>query len=153
MLIEKERATTDKFSSFSLCPVLLALAGMSDFPISHAAEPCRYTAHPFTGKTTQGIGPPIFLGFDLKDNQRCWQPGQAYTHQGLLLLRGMLLSVHVPVILHLKCPLLCCTGGTSVMQRVCDHKVPPSLRSVYSLKWGNFRITKYPGKNQDLCSG
>lgn len=71
MLIEKERATSDKFSSFSLCPVLLALVGMSDFPISHAAEPCRYTAHPFTGKTTQGIGPPIFLGFDLKDNQRC----------------------------------------------------------------------------------
>lgn len=133
MLIEKERATSVKFSSSSQCPALLTLVGISNFPISHTAEPCRCTAHPFTGTTPQGSDPPTFLFFDVEDNQKCWQPG--HTHQGLLLLRGMLLSVHVPVILDLKCHLLCCTGGVSAMQRVCDHKVPLSLKSVYSLKW------------------
>lgn len=143
MLIEKERATSDKFSSCSPCPALLALVGMSNFPISHAGEPCSCTAHPFTGTAPQGIDPPVFLGFDLKDKQRCWQPGQTHTRQGLLLLRGMLLSVQpVPVIPHLKCPLLCCTGGNSVMQRLCDHKVPLSLRSVYSPKWLQRRLWK-----------
>lgn len=135
MLDEKERPTSDKFSSSSPCPALFTVVGMPNFPISHAAEPCSCTAHPFTGTTPQGIDPPMFLVFDLKDNQKCWQPGQTHTHQGLLLLRGMLLSVHVPVILDLKCPFLCCTGGISVMQSVGNHKVPLCVRSAYSLKW------------------
>lgn len=120
MLIEKERATSDKFLS-SPCPALLALVGMSNFPISHVAKLCKCTAHPFRSTTHQGIflhsvfDPPTCLFFDLKDNQRCWQPGQTYTRWGSPLLRGMLFSVYVPVTLVLEHRFRCSTRGIGVM--------------------------------------